>query len=536
MLSSKAFRTGGLEVSMIVWQRYVKTLIVLASTVLAGCASLDENPKKNPQLGLITTPPTYYTTQKARYLGDKYKNNLDRLVERIVRNPKTVNLQFANNIASVGGIGFFTHSATSSADERFLEVIMAVPETFDAKLDQSAKVQRVFSLYGSELLSILTSDSDIYQEKEMSGYGLNLSWRNLVPDSNGPRISLERAILYFPKARARGLLRGDLTQNALLSEAVIFAVIEDGPMKLVSYRPQELKPDSRSPIQEESLAARQVPAKPDSGSQRSATPALVAKPPTTGQESEGSSELVALSKVKPAEPIAPPSVPETLEDPRAVAPAVDKPTEPPVASTASGMESSKTKELLETQMKETVVRKQESDDRSKKVASLEQKVIEWENVEPKSDLSALPVPPVLPPITSAPKVDRALQDQLKEPVLLASKPDKAAPREEAVTRPSPQVLQGFVIQLAFGEARDAQHWAETLERRGFAVSLTEAGGSAAVRVRIGNFKGREEAERQLQALRQDGLKGIILNLPQAYRPEVPAPVSVESGKTASALQ
>jgi hypothetical protein len=207
MLSSKAFEPSDWKVLMTVWQRYIKTLIVLASTVLAGCVSVDENAKKNPQLGLITTPPTYYTTQKARYLGDKYKNNLDRLVERIVRNPKTVNLQFANNIASVGGIGFFTHSATSSADERFLEVIMAVPETFDAKLEQSAKVDRIFSLYGSELLSILASDSDIYQEREVSGYGLNLSWRNLVPDSSGPRISLERAILYFPKARARGFLR-----------------------------------------------------------------------------------------------------------------------------------------------------------------------------------------------------------------------------------------------------------------------------------------------------------------------------------------
>ena len=117
-----------------------------------------------------------------------------------------------------------------------------------------------------------------------------------------------------------------------------------------------------------------------------------------------------------------------------------------------------------------------------------------------------------------------------------SKQAKTATGEQAVALPSTKVLQGFVIQLAFGETRDARHWAETLERRGFAVSLTEAGGSAGVRVRIGNFKGREEAERQLQALRQDGLKGIILNLPQAYRPEVPAPVSVESGKTASALQ
>src|SRR5262245_51224871 len=119
---------------------HFRTISIAIVFVLTGCATVEENPKKNAQLGLITTPPTYYSTQRARYLGEKYKNNLDRLVERIVRNPKTAKLQFANNIASVGGIGFFTHSATSSVDERYLEIIMGVPETFDSRLDNNAKV------------------------------------------------------------------------------------------------------------------------------------------------------------------------------------------------------------------------------------------------------------------------------------------------------------------------------------------------------------------------------------------------------------
>src|SRR5262245_2009559 len=229
---------------MMIWRGCPEAMSIMIAVVLAGCATLEENPKKNGQLGLITTPPTYYTTQRARYLGDRYKANLDRLVERIVRNPKTANLQFANNIASVGGIGFFTHSATSSVDERYLEIIMGVPETFDFQLDNNAKVHRVFSLYGAELLSILISDSEIYQEKDVSGYGLNLSWRNLVSDVAGPRISLERATLYFSKAKVRNFVRGELSQNSFLGEAVIFAVIDDGPMKLVSYQPQELKLDS----------------------------------------------------------------------------------------------------------------------------------------------------------------------------------------------------------------------------------------------------------------------------------------------------
>ena len=494
---------------MIIWRRYLKTLSIAIAVVLAGCATVEENPKKNIQLGLITTPPTYYTTQRARYLGEKYKSNLDRLVERIVRNPKTASLQFANNIASVGGIGFFTHSATSSVDERFLEIIMGVPETFDSQQDNNAKVHGVFSLYGAELLSILASDSDIYQDKEVNGYGLNLSWRNLVSDTAGPRVSLERTTLYFPKARVRSFLRGELSQNTLLREAVIFAVIDDGPMKLVSYRPQELKPDSRRPIEEEPLIAGRI----------------------TQKQGKSSAQSMSLPKDKPAEPKAPPVLIKKLEDSNEAAPATDKLTEALVVSSASLIETSQTKELPVIQTKEDVVGEQESIHHDTNSTGLEQKKTESEYVASTAELASLPVSPAIPPNTNAPK-NVSLRGQLKEQALLESKPAKTALGEQSVTK----VLQGFVIQLAFGETRDARLWAETLERRGFAVSLTEAGGSGSVRVRIGNFTDREEAERQLQALRRDGLKGIVLNLPHAYRPEAHPGGVEESGKAVSAVQ
>ena len=494
---------------MIIWRRYLKTLSIAIAVVLAGCATVEENPKKNIQLGLITTPPTYYTTQRARYLGEKYKSNLDRLVERIVRNPKTASLQFANNIASVGGIGFFTHSATSSVDERFLEIIMGVPETFDSQQDNNAKVHGVFSLYGAELLSILASDSDIYQDKEVNGYGLNLSWRNLVSDTAGPRVSLERTTLYFPKARVRSFLRGELSQNTFLGEAVIFAVIDDGPMKLVSYRPQELKPDSRRPIEEEPLIAGRI----------------------TQKQGKSSAQSMSLPKDKPAEPKAPPALIKKLEDSNEAAPATDKLTEALVVSSASLIETSQTKELPVIQTKEDVVGEQESIHHDTNSTGLEQKKTESEYVASTAELASLPVSPAIPPNTNAPK-NVSLRRQLKEQALLESKPAKTALGEQSVTK----VLQGFVIQLAFGETRDARRWAETLERRGFAVSLTEAGGSGSVRVRIGNFTDREEAERQLQALRRDGLKGIVLNLPHAYRPEAHPGGVEESGKAVSAVQ
>jgi len=113
---------------MTICQR-IKLLLILLACHCSGCALLDNGPANKPtSTGLIATPASYYSTNKARYLGTKYKNNLDRLAGRIARNSTTAELQFANNISSVGGIGFFTHSATKTADERYLEVVLATPE------------------------------------------------------------------------------------------------------------------------------------------------------------------------------------------------------------------------------------------------------------------------------------------------------------------------------------------------------------------------------------------------------------------------
>ncbi|MBF8254214.1 MAG: SPOR domain-containing protein [Deltaproteobacteria bacterium] len=236
--------------------RISQVFFVALGLLVGACALLDDGPAKKPAAtGLIATPPTYYSTAKARYLGAKYKDNLDRLVERITRNSKTAPLQFANNISSVGGIGFFTHSATKTADERYLEVVLAAPDTFEIRGEHSEKVQRLFSRYGLELLGILNGDSDIYQDQELNGYGLNLAWRNVVADKAGNRVMLERAIIYFRKERVRNFIRQEIKQNDLLADAVIFAVEEDGPLNLVSFRPQEVRQDFRPAIQEDNLAA-----------------------------------------------------------------------------------------------------------------------------------------------------------------------------------------------------------------------------------------------------------------------------------------
>ena len=70
--------------------RICKRLLLTITLFLVGCGLLDQSATKKPSnSGLIATPVTYYSTSRARYLGAKYKENLDRLVERIVRNTKT---------------------------------------------------------------------------------------------------------------------------------------------------------------------------------------------------------------------------------------------------------------------------------------------------------------------------------------------------------------------------------------------------------------------------------------------------------------
>jgi sporulation related protein len=235
--------------------RKISVVLVSLSCLFFGCTMQDSgNVKKPAPSGLISTPVSYYSTAKAKYLATKYKENLDRIIEQVVRNPKTAPLQFANNIASVGGIGFFTHSATKTADERYLEVVLATPETFETKGDYSEKVQRLFSLYGFDLLRILSGDGELYQDGELTGYGLNLAWRNVVADPAGNRVILARAIIYLPKDKVRTYLRSEIKQNELLADAAIFGEEEDRPLTLVSYRPQDTRPDVRPAIREDNLA------------------------------------------------------------------------------------------------------------------------------------------------------------------------------------------------------------------------------------------------------------------------------------------
>lgn len=716
---------------MIFKRLLMEAAMVTLSLLVIGCAVSEQNATKTAPVGFITTPASYYSSAKARYLGTKYKENLDRLAERIVRNPKTASLQFANNIASVGGIGFFTHSATNTGDERFLEVIMSAPETFESKGDLNTKVFSVFSAYGTELLSILAADRDIYQEKELSGYGLNLTWRSLVPDSKGTRVALERAVIYVAKDKVQGFLHQEVDQNKFLADAIIFTAADNGPMNLVSYRQQEPRLDTRLPIQEESLVVPQIetraatrvspeprretvteplqpaPAAGDTQSTGIASGApiaavkqqslagkrqeqiVVSKPTETvkgdsgaaRQSQDGSRPPEATRRsdheARVKDPVAePPSVPsktqagssvkfgtttqiteksavtKRLEEPsefkktesRANASEVQEVDHDREAKSASDVRKShsstekagrgneiakaatvnaaqsqvgtvvdmasgtSTAALKSADDKRTAVwRKSTTGAQSSPITEaqpkVEKKVAPLTNQQlpvPASSLTGGPEPqrragtvsPAQPnPLEIAKAIPNPLAKSMargdpqqaatagstsvgadasknapmkNRDVAVAAKSEVKAPTVPAVsTTQSPEqsspstsdkaanerialqknkvseimpkakvgvvahskVLEGYIIQLAFKDRGDAQRWAETMERRGYAVSVTEAGGMELVRVRVGNFLVREEADRQLASLKQEGLIGIVINLPQAYRPDTRAPSS-----------
>jgi len=469
--------------------------------------------------GLIVTPPSYYSTPKGRFLGAKYRENLDRLVESIVRNPTTAKLQFANNIASVGGVGFFSHGATKTPDERYLEVILGAPEVFESKGDYSAKMDRIFSLYGRELLGILAGDPGIDQEIEVSGYALNFSWRNVGSKEGASGVFLERAVVYFPKEKIRAFLRQQINPNDLLGGATIFAAEQDGPMNLVSYRAQGTISTARSSAEQPAIA------EPHPGAGASLQP-LIVETPLSAQESEPSSRQQPGTKDRAA-----PMRPQTetvVKDKTAVASAAAAEQKLPSPATKPAAETTPLKRAAEPRTTEKAV-VAKSEPKTPQVTAAP--AAKWSPTGKPVAPSSPPVgrnPEQEPPARTGARVEGAEPKNLEkiaaEQVASARvKQTDPAPDKKTSARPAVKNLEGVVIQLAFTEANAAQRWAKTLEQRGYTTSITEAGAEGSFRVRVGNFALREEAERQLRSLRQEGMSGIIINLPQAYRPEVRSP-------------
>jgi hypothetical protein len=590
-------------------RRLRSCLVVAMNLSLAGgCTLQDRDTSKLAAARLIATPASHYSTQKARYLGEKYKEHLNRLVERFIANPKTTNLQFANNIASAGGIGFFTHSAVKVPDDRFLEIVLGTVDRFEAKGDYSARVARLFSLYGKELLTILTSDVDMYNEKELSGYGLNFTWRTLGAQAGG-----ERVIVYFSKEKVRAFLKQELDQNSLLADAVIFAMEQDGMANLVSFRAPEPPPDVRAPIHEQvllpelpkpKLGLKPPPAKPEVNADQKGNPGPNGTEPLgwvskkdggaiqTEESSkfEGSTVSVPVAGMLPEKKDGTGNRPEpVLSNFKSNLPASSDPADTPAGElgkmTQGGPDAAGSVEPVtgakatqaavqpetktENRFNSAAFAKPSQKDKDAKLslgptasklpaplrqsgASEESKLpLTKEKAPTPSPTAMLPsaskeIKPQAnfvttkelaatqkenpkpanrePPITAlntGSKPEEPSAEALKQELALARNDEiKHLPESKSLVRPVPKALEGYIIQVAFKDRSEARRWGDIFQQRGYAVSTTESGTAESLRVRIGNFSIRDAAERELKNIRKDGLTGIILNLPQAYRPEV----------------
>ena len=218
--------------------------VAFLMVVLSACGPLGGFGRVDSPAGVTLTPPSYYTpyysTQKAKYLGEKYSHNLDQLLEQVTHSP-IGRLHFVNAVVSLG-IGLFTHSASQIPDARYLEVIVAMPDILEANADFTVKVDQLFSQYGHDLLVILSSDLAIATEQQIAGYGLNFSWRSIAQTPSGPRLTLEGVVIYIPKEQAHRFVNQMIEQEELLNSSVFFARQGEQAARLIRSTPPSPRP------------------------------------------------------------------------------------------------------------------------------------------------------------------------------------------------------------------------------------------------------------------------------------------------------
>lgn len=162
---------------------------------------------------------------------------LGQLLERVAQS-SVGRLQFVNTIVSLS-LGFFSHSVGATPDERYLEVILGMPDILEDHANLIPLVQQLFSQYGGELLAILATDKKIANDVKVAGYGLHFSWRALQKTPSGPHLTMREAVIYLKKDPSLQFLNQKLTQDELLRSAVLFIREGDQPARQVFYPPPE---------------------------------------------------------------------------------------------------------------------------------------------------------------------------------------------------------------------------------------------------------------------------------------------------------
>jgi hypothetical protein len=173
-------------------------------------------------------------------LGEIHSHDLERLTDKLVQS-QIGQLQFANAVVSLS-MGFFTHAGSQPPDQRYLEVMVGLPDILDDHPDANTHINQLFSQYGRELLTVLSSERAIVDDAKIAGYGLNFSWRSMAVTPSGPRMTLNETVLYLGKEQAEKFLHGQLDQDGVLRDSTLFLRKGEQPAKHVAYVPPSPQP------------------------------------------------------------------------------------------------------------------------------------------------------------------------------------------------------------------------------------------------------------------------------------------------------
>jgi len=439
-------------------QRHLVVPILLLWMLLFGCSATrtQQNSPATIEAGIALTPPEhytpYYSTQKARALGESYSENLDRLLERVTQSP-IGKMQFANAIVSMS-LGFFTHSASRPPDERYLEAILAMPDILEEEEDVNAIVSRLFAQYGRDILVILASDTTIADDPKVAGYGINFSWRNMLKTPSGPRMSMREAVIYIPKKKSERFLNQQIEHDELLGTSTIFVRQGEQAAQQVRYSPPPSQPWLQAPSA--SLESQGKDFFPESTS----SPEIQESQPSISQEQ-------GPLRTPPKVPL--PSSP--LQEP-AAAEGQPNPTTSPV--TLSPSQKQQKQKLSREKHPSAPIRRPSSPSSQQHISP------EGQLFDPPSNAQNTSAKP--PPLSS----------------------QRATPLQSSHE-------DHYLVQFSFSELLEAQRWADTLKEEGYRTSLNFVKKeNQPIHLRVGDFASIAEATQFVDDCKSQGLHGLVL--------------------------
>ncbi len=273
---------------------FTRLMFFVVLLIAHGCAGQKPQSASPPEpTGGTTLLPgsfytSYYSTQKARALGETYDKNLEHLLTQLTQS-SIGTLQFSNAIVSLS-VGFFTHAASQPPDERYLEALIGMPDILDEEKDFSTLVGQLFSQYGRDVLSTLAQDEVIARDNKIAGYGIHFSWRGLTKTPSGPHLTMREAVLYFAKDQVAQFLNQQLSSDALLSRATLFSRRGEHPAEQVHYLStvQQRQPSS-PPYEEKDKETAPLPTLPEQ--EQVQTPPVTSPPDLEGTNADPPSRL-----------------------------------------------------------------------------------------------------------------------------------------------------------------------------------------------------------------------------------------------------